>query len=159
MLWLSHETPQKKPPWSQFSDAITQGFFIVLQVCKQEMLCSIQLSNDTMGEGERWEHTLQGVFKRKNHKQRVICLGITGLGKGIFGSNSRWDFCNFPQNFLVIVKKYFLFSFWLDALKSLGSQVIFRMVVVFLWIYRYKWWCSWGWKPARLDSHKDGDWV
>lgn len=123
------------------------------KACKQELLCSIHLSNYTMGEGERWELTVQGAFKSKNHKQGVTCLGINGLGRGIVGSKSRWDFCNFPQNHLVIVKIDLLFSFWLAVLKALGSQVVFGMVVLFLWIYRYMEWGSWGGKPARLDSH------
>lgn len=51
------------------------------------------------------EFTVQRFFKGKNYKQVVICLAITGLGRGIVDSKSRGDFCNFLQNHPVTVKK------------------------------------------------------
>lgn len=98
--------------------------------------------------------TVQGVFKGKNCKERVICLG--GVGGYVYvaiGSKSREDFCSFPQKYLVAVKTC-SFSFWLAILRSLGSQAVFGTLVAFLGISRYTGWGTWGGVPAGLDSHK-----
>lgn len=144
------QEPPARPPQSRLSNAITQGFFIVLQVCKQGTCPRHRHS----GWGRKPPSSqYRGSLKEKPQAGSYMPWPYW-IGRGIVGSKSSGDFCNFPQSRPATEKKKKkkgLFNFWLTVLKFWGSQAVFGPVVAFLWIQKYMGWGSLGGAPARVD--------